>query len=73
MKNGECGLVLPRHANIKYIEIMPGNFFGIIDIVGSMLSAEADEFDNWITYKEKLKRQFTSQAQGTTELLNLSI
>ena len=35
---------------------MPGNFFGIIDIVGSMLSAEADEFDNWITYKEKLKR-----------------
>ena len=56
MKNGECGLVLPRHANIKYIEIMPGNFFGIIDIVGSMLSAEADEFDNWITYKEKLKR-----------------
>ena len=73
MKVGECGLVLPRHSNIKYIDIKPGNFFGILDIVGSMLTNESDEFDNWITYKEKLKRQFTAQAQTDTELLILSI
>ena len=38
MKDGNCGMVLPRHSNIKYIEIKSGNYFGIIDIVGSMLS-----------------------------------
>ena len=38
MKDGNCGLVLPRHSNIKYIDIQSGNYFGIIDIVGSMLS-----------------------------------
>lgn len=73
MKDGNCGMVLPRHSNIKYIDIRPGNFFGIIDIVGSMLSIEATQMENWIEYKEKLKRQFTAQAHGQTELLNLSI
>jgi hypothetical protein len=73
MMHGECGFVLPRHSNIKYIEIKPGNFFGIIDIVGSMLSIEAEDFDNWSHYKEKLKRQFTIQTQEKTELMSLSI
>lgn len=56
LKHGECGFVLPRHSNIKYIEIKSGNFFGIIDIVGSMLTIEAEDFENWNHYKEKLKR-----------------
>jgi CRP-like cAMP-binding protein len=73
MKHGECGFVLPRHSNIKYIEIKPGNFFGIIDIVGSMLSIEAEDFDNWCHYKEKLKRQFTIQTQEKTELMSLNL
>lgn len=56
MRHGECGFVLPRHSNIKYIDIKSGNLFGIIDIVGSMLFSDADDFDNWILYKDKLKR-----------------
>lgn len=36
LKEGSCGFVLPKHRNIKYINIDVGQHFGIIDIVGSM-------------------------------------
>lgn len=42
MKQGDCGFVLARHQNIKYIDITPGNAFGIIDIVGSMLNSDSN-------------------------------
>merc|ERR1712118_199854 len=39
LKAGDCGFVLPRHNNIKYIDCNIGCFFGVIDIVGGCLDA----------------------------------
>jgi hypothetical protein len=43
LQAGECGFVLPKHENIKYINIPVGANFGIIDIIGSVLQL-ADGF-----------------------------
>ena len=40
LKQGSCGNVLPRHSNIKYIDMNTGSCFGVIDIIGSMLVSE---------------------------------
>ena len=37
MHNGECGYVIPKYDNIKYIDIPEGSHFGIIDIIGCIL------------------------------------
>ena len=37
LKDGECGYVLPKHQNLKYIDIPEGDYLGISDIVGSAL------------------------------------
>ena len=39
LMSGECGYVLPKHKNIKYINFTMGNQFGVIDIVGSVLNS----------------------------------
>jgi len=36
LKGGSCGFVLPKHKNIKYIDVQIGGYFGLIDIVGSV-------------------------------------
>lgn len=33
LKEGKCGMVLPRHKNLKYIDFPIGCFFGEIDLV----------------------------------------
>ena len=35
-KDGEAGFVLPKHRNLKFIDIYKGAFFGVVDICGSM-------------------------------------
>ena len=40
LKTGNCGFVLPKFENVKYINIEPGNNFGIEDIVGSIIKNE---------------------------------
>jgi CRP-like cAMP-binding protein len=39
LMKGECGFVLPNHGNLKYIDIASGQYFGVIDIVGSCMKA----------------------------------
>ena len=40
MKSGECGFVIPKYDNKKYIDIPIGYHFGVIDIIGSILSLD---------------------------------
>lgn len=37
LKDGECGFVLPKYQNLKYIDIQLGYSFGLIDIVATIL------------------------------------
>ena len=73
LKRGECGLVLPKHKNLKYINISPGNFFGVIDIVGSCMKQGTVDCTSFLQYKGYLKRQFTVKSQQMSELLTLNI
>lgn len=64
LKNGNCGFVLPKYENVKYIDIKIGSNFGIEDIVGSIISNEEIEQDEWIQHKDKIMRQFTVQGNA---------
>lgn len=72
MKQGECGFVLACNGNLKYIDITPGNYFGIIDILGSMLQNGNPDL-HLSNNSDKLFRQFTVQTQKKTEVLTLSL
>jgi hypothetical protein len=64
LKQGDCGFVLPKHDNVKYIQIETGQNFGIIDIIGSILQNKDGYklLKEWIKHKDKMKRQFTVMA-----------
>ena len=62
MMNGEAGYVLPKHRDIKYIDFQLGSHFGVIDIVGSILSNDDCDMENWGRKKELLRRQFTAMS-----------
>lgn len=53
LTDGKAGFVLPKYQNTAYIDIEIGSHFGIIDIIGSVLSAKI-EFDDWMMYKDKI-------------------
>ena len=68
----------PKYKNNKYVDFYEGCQFGAIDIVGSILGLEEDvdfeyAFENWILYKDRLKRQFSVRTQTEVEALTLSI
>jgi len=46
--------------------------FGLIDILGSVLSAKFD-LNHWITHKDILQRQFTVMSIKESEVMGLSI
>ena len=76
MQDGSCGFVLPKHQNLKYIDIDNGMHFGVIDIIASLINEDdclSEILDNWISKKEKLKRHFTILSDGSSHLLTLSI
>ena len=76
LKKGRCGFVLPNYLNAKYIDIPFGEYFGVIDIVGSILQNEEGGMNNlneWILFKHILKRQFTVMANTKCDLLSFSI
>jgi len=62
LKQGNCGYVLPRHQNIKYIDLNVGSLMGVVDIVGDTIGqdmqdaeqtqAEGINLDSWINRKE---------------------
>lgn len=72
LNEGECGLVLPRHNNVMYVKFELGCTFGLIDIIGSVMKHGID-FDEWMQYPEKMKRQFTVRSQTNCELLTISV
>ena len=51
MKEGECGYVLPKHKNLKYIDIQLGHYFGDMDIVGTILERKELDIYTWIQSK----------------------
>ena len=73
IKGGECGFVLPKHNNAKYIDMEVGSHFGAVDIVGSLLQEGHVDMDDWIKHKDIMKRQFTIMANSNVELLSFSI
>lgn len=75
LKNGDCGFVLPKFNNSRYISINNGNYFGVIDIIGSLLQSENGyaKLNEWVKYKDLIKRQFTIMATTQCELLTFSI
>ena len=73
---GKCSFVLPKHDQINYINIDVGATFGTIDIIGSILkhSEGYEMLNDWITHKDKMKRQFTVCSKDVKcELLAISI
>lgn len=55
VKDGNCGFILPRHKNIKYIDLVKGSYFGLTDIIATMLHIDKEnELDQWMKYKGQL-------------------
>jgi hypothetical protein len=57
-KQGELGFVLAAHSNLKYIDISNGNYFGVIDMVGSMLNGTGQSL-HLNKHTGRMNRQFT--------------
>lgn len=73
MQKGECGYVIPKFNNTQFISINCGNEFGMEDIAGCLFINEWLDENDWISSKDKLKRQFTIMAEDTSTLLTLSV
>ena len=65
--------MLPKHQNVKYIDIGLGNLFGMVDIIGSAFRHDEMEPGSWFLHKERLKRQFTIMSDAYSEFMSLSI
>ena len=70
---GMAAFVLPSYENTSYIEINSGNHFGVMDIIGSVVTNSEVEFENWFIHKDIIHRQFTIMAKKQIEVLTLSI
>lgn len=67
-------MVLPRYCNAKYVNFNEGSYFGIIDIIGSMIKLDnSDDIEDWFNHKFDLTREFTVMAENYTQLLSLSL
>ena len=44
---GVTSFVLPSYENTCYIQINKGNHFGVMDIIGSVVTNSELEFENW--------------------------
>ena len=64
-KEGQASYVLPRHRNMRYLNLTKGKHFGIICIIASFLQKDNFSFDldDWINHKDNLKRHFSIQCQ----------
>ena len=47
LKNGECSYVLPKHNDLSYINVKEGQYFGILDVVGSCVKKGDYEYENF--------------------------
>ena len=74
LKVGNCGFVLPKYDNAKYINLKPGTNFGVEDIIGSIIKNDEVTDDDWMSHKDKLLRQFTIYGESDRQMyLALSI
>ena len=55
LKEGSCSFVLPKHQNSKYISVKEGSYFGVSDIIGSVLQND-HSIDDWISHMTIIKR-----------------
>lgn len=53
MMSGMASMVLPSFENTKYLEISPGNMFGVIDIIGSIQTKNLD-LNDWFPKRSQL-------------------
>ena len=70
---GKASFVLPSYENTCYVKINKGNHFGIMDIIGSIVTNNELCQDSWFQRKELIHRQFTIMAFKDIECLTLSI
>jgi CRP-like cAMP-binding protein len=70
---GMANMVLPSYENACYVNINKGNHFGIMDIIGSIVTNNELDFSGWFQRKELVHRQFTVLATKDIECLTLSI
>ena len=78
MQAGDCGCVLPPdYHEFKYVNFEVGNYFGLIDILGSCKAMDGDEMnhwlDNWHKHKTDITRQFSVGSQSLVEMLTLTV
>ena len=79
LKSGVCGYVLSARFNyLKYIDFYDGCFFGVVDMVGSIMNSHRavcpeNALEDWVQYQDCLYRQFNVSAQNNCELLTLPI
>lgn len=67
-------MVLPRYSNAKYVNFDEGSYFGVIDIIGSMIKLDnTDDVEEWFNHKYDLTREFTVMAEAFTQLLSLNL
>ena len=65
LKNGSAGFVLSqKYNNLKFVDFPEGCFFGIVDIIGSVLGdvceirnneADVAAIEDWMSFKDRLK------------------
>lgn len=58
MLTGSASFVLPSFRNTRYISILPGSYFGELDILGSSQTMNFDIVD-WFRNRNLLYRQFS--------------
>jgi CRP-like cAMP-binding protein len=56
LKSGNCGFVIPKYENVKYINISKGDNFGIEDIVGSIIKHDDLSIEDWMQHRDKIVR-----------------
>ena len=53
---GTASCVLPSYDNTSYVNIYRGSHFGVIDIIGSVVTNDELEFENWFLHKDSMHR-----------------
>ena len=73
LREGNCGFVMPKYNNKKYVDIKQGSQFGVIDIIACVMEHDEFDLDNWLARKDLLRRQFTIMASTKSTLLSFSV
>ena len=48
LTNGMASFVLPSYENTSYVNINNGNHFGVMDIIGSIVTNDNIDFKSWL-------------------------